>query len=264
VLRLWIGISQVLVGIVSFCPVVFVPHPIAQRRDGEPVREPVDFASFAAGDVDERLRDRASEVVTRRDGAHELRVVGFQAAQRARNLGSVRLDALGEEILRKQVVVCDQPDADLAQGAKVPSRRAARHLEEALVRVVARLDGRGGAQVSDELAAQLDSARNIEAVPAPEGGPPATFVEAVEQGLEAAETEAGRRLSKLVDQAKDRAAAERDASLERLTRWLLQSKAKPAQREKILEEEARFHDAAIAALDGATLELDQVALVQLL
>src|SRR5207253_4836882 len=69
--------------------------------------------------------------------------------------------------------------ADLAQGAKVPSRRAARHLEDALIRVVARLDGRGGALVSDELAAQLDSARNIEAVPAPEGGPPAPFAAAV-------------------------------------------------------------------------------------
>src|SRR5712692_6223227 len=154
--------------------------------------------------------------------------------------------------------------ADLAQGAKVPSRRAARHLDDALIRVVARLDGRGGAQVSDELAAQLDSARSIEPVPAPEGGPPATFVAAVEQGLEAAEVEARRRLSKLVAQAKDRAAAEREASLERLARWLAQSKAKPAQREKILQDERRIHDAAIAALDGARLELDQSALIQLL
>jgi ATP-dependent helicase HepA len=154
--------------------------------------------------------------------------------------------------------------ADLAQGAKVPSRRAARHLEDALIRVVARLDGRGGAQVSDELAAQLDSARNVEAVPAPEGGPPAPFVEAVEQGLEATEAEARRRLTKLVAQAKERASAERDASLKRLTRWLSQTKAKPAQREKVLQEESRIHDAAIAALDGARLELDQSALVQLL
>ncbi|HYV65521.1 MAG TPA: helicase-related protein, partial [Myxococcales bacterium] len=154
--------------------------------------------------------------------------------------------------------------ADLAQGARVPSRRAARHLEDALVRVVARLDGRGGARISDELATQLDSARDTEPVPAPEGGPPATFVAAVEQGLRAAEAEANRRLSKLVAQAKDRAAAERDATLERLTRWLQQTKAKAAQRDKILQEERRIHDAAIAALDGARLELDQSALVQLL
>ena len=154
--------------------------------------------------------------------------------------------------------------ADLAQGAKVPSRRAARHLDDALIRVVARLDGRGGAEVSEELAAQLDSARNVEAVPAPEGGPPAPFAAAVEQGLEAAEAEARRRLARLVAEAKERAAAERDASLKRLSRWLAQGKAKSAEREKILQEEAQVHDAAIEALDGARLELDQSALVQLL
>jgi ATP-dependent helicase HepA len=154
--------------------------------------------------------------------------------------------------------------ADLAQGAKVPSRRASRHLDDGLIRVVARLDGRGGVQVSDELAAQLDSARNIEPVPAPEGGPPAPFVAAVEQGLAAAEAEARRRLAKLVADAKQRAAAERDASLARLSRWLSQTKAEPSQRDKILQEESRIHDAAISALDGARLELDQSALVQLL
>ena len=175
---------------------------------------------------------------------------------RVRGVSGAALDA-------RFLVTLPEP-ADLAQGAKVPSRRAARHLDDALIRVVARLDGRGGAQVSDELAAQLDSARNIEAVPAPEGGPPAPFAAAVEEGLEATEAEARRRLARLVAEAKERAAAERDASLERLSRWLLQGKAKPAQREKILQEEARVHDAAMEALDGARLELDQSALVQLL
>jgi ATP-dependent helicase HepA len=175
---------------------------------------------------------------------------------RVRGYSGAALDA-------RFLVTLPEP-ADLAQGAKVPSRRAARHLDDALIRVVARLDGRGGAQVSDELAAHLDSARNIEAVPAPEGGPPAPFVAAVEQGLEAAEAEARRRLARLVAQAKESAAAERDSSLKRLSRWLSQSKASPAQREKILQEEARVHDAAMEALDGARLELDQSALVQLL
>jgi hypothetical protein len=128
---------------------------------------------------------------------------------------------------------------------------------------VAKLDGRGGAQVSDELAAQLDSAQKVEPVPAPEGGPPAAFVAAVERGLELAEQQARRRLAELVAQAKERARAERDSSLKRLQRWLSQTKAKPAQRERVLDEEARFHDAALAALDGAKLELDQAALVQL-
>ncbi|HWE25574.1 MAG TPA: hypothetical protein VG496_16680, partial [Myxococcales bacterium] len=154
--------------------------------------------------------------------------------------------------------------ADLAQGAKVPSRRAARHLSDSLIRVVARLDLSGGARTAEDLAAQLDSARQIEAVPAPEGGPPAAFVSAVEKGLEAAEADARRRLGQLVAEAKERAAAERDASLARLRRWLSQTKAKAGQREKILEQEAQFHDAAIAALSGAGIELDQVALVQLL
>jgi len=89
-------------------------------------------------------------------------------------------------------------------------------------------------------------------------------VAAVEQGLEAAEAEAHRRLVKLLAQVKERASAEREASLQRLSRWLAQSKAKPAQRERVLEEEARVHDATMAALDGARLELDQCALVQLL
>src|SRR5712671_2728150 len=175
---------------------------------------------------------------------------------RVRGMSGAALDA-------RYLVTLPEP-ADLAQGAKVPSRRAARHLDDALIRVVARLDGRGGAEVSDELAAHLDSARNIEAVPAPEGGPPAPFAAAVEQGLDAAEAEARRRLARLVADAKSRAAAERDASLQRLSRWLAQGKASPSQREKILQEEARVHDAAMEALDGARLELDQSALVQLL
>ena len=169
----------------------------------------------------------------------------------------------GAALDARWLVTLPEP-ADLAQGAKVPSRRAARHLEDGLVRVVARLDGRGGALVSDELAAQLDSARTIEAVPAPEGGPPAAFVAAVEQGLAAAEAEAQKRLTRLVAQAKERAASERDASLKRLNRWLLQSRAKAAERDRILRQEAQLHDSALAALDGARLELDQAALIQLI
>jgi ATP-dependent helicase HepA len=168
----------------------------------------------------------------------------------------------GAALDARYLVALPEP-ADLAQGAKVPSRRAARHLEDGLVRVVARLDGRGGAQVSDELAAQLDSARSVEGVPAPEGGPPAAFVAAVELGLAAAEAEAERRLSQLVAQARERAAAERDSALRRLSRWLAQSGAKAAERDRLLQEEARQHDAVVAALEGARLELDQTALVQL-
>jgi hypothetical protein len=174
-----------------------------------------------------------------------------------------RVRAAGGAALDARFLVTLPEPADLAQGAKVPSRRASRHLDEALIRVVAKIDGRGGAQPSDELEAQLDSARHVEPVPAPEGGPPPAFIAAVERALEVALEQASRRLADLVAQAKERARDERDSSLKRLQRWLSQTKAKAAQRERILGEEARFHDAALAALDGAQLELDQAALVQL-
>ena len=152
--------------------------------------------------------------------------------------------------------------ADLAQGARVPSRRAARHLDEALVRVAVRLDGRGSARVDDALAAQLDSAE-VDPVPAPEGGPPATFVQAVEMGLRAAREEAERRLRRLVEDAKRGVVAEKESASRRLSRWLSQSKVPAASAEKVLAAEAKLYDDAAAALDGARLELDQAALVQL-
>jgi ATP-dependent helicase HepA len=152
--------------------------------------------------------------------------------------------------------------ADLAQGARVPSRRAARHLEEALVRVAVRLDGRGGVRVEDGLAAQLDSAK-VEPVPAPEGGPPGAFVQAVEAGLGVAQEEAQRRLRRLVEGAKTGIRAEQEAAARRLLRWLSQSKVAASEADKLVSQEAQLFDQAAAALDGARLELDQVALIQL-
>jgi ATP-dependent helicase HepA len=152
--------------------------------------------------------------------------------------------------------------ADLAQGARVPSRRAARHLDEALVRVAVRLDGRGAARVDDGLVAQLDSVQ-LDPVPAPEGGPPAAFAQAVEMGLRVAREEAERRLRRLVEDAKRGVEAEKDAASRRLSRWLSQSKVPAASAEKVLAAEAKLYDDAAAALDGARLELDQAALVQL-
>ena len=152
--------------------------------------------------------------------------------------------------------------ADLAQGARVPSRRAARHLDESQVRVVVRLDGRGGARVDDGIAVQLDSAQ-LDPVPAPDGGPPQAFVQAVELSLRTAEDEARKRLKRLVAQAKERARAEKESSQRRLSRWLSQSKVKGAEAQRVLVSEASLHEAVSAALDGARLELDQAALVQL-
>jgi ATP-dependent helicase HepA len=159
------------------------------------------------------------------------------------------------------LVILPEP-ADLAQGARVPSRRAARHLDEALVRVAVRLDGRGSARVDDGLAAQLASAE-VDTVPAPDGGPPATFVQAVESGLRVARDEAERRLRRLIEEAKRGVAAEKESASRRLSRWLSQSQVPAASAEKVLAAEAKLYDDAAAALEGARLELDQAALVQL-
>jgi hypothetical protein len=131
-----------------------------------------------------------------------------------------------------------------------------------LIRVVVRLDGRGGARPEDALGPQLDSAKQ-EPVPAPDGGPPAAFVQAVELALRVAEDEAQKRLSRLVAQAKERVAEEKESAQKRLRRWLAQSKVKAAEAEKVLSAEAALFDAVAEALDGAHLELDQSALVQL-
>lgn len=153
--------------------------------------------------------------------------------------------------------------ADLAQGARVPSRRAARLLEDGLVRVVVRLDGRGGAQADDALASALDAAA-LEPVPAPDGGPPAAFVAAVEGGRLAAQAEAERRLARFVAAARQRVEEDAERSFQRLVRFFSQSGATKAQRERALAAERRLHEETARALDGARLELDQLSLVQLL
>lgn len=182
--------------------------------------------------------------------------LGRATVGRARVKGTV-----GAALDARYLVALPEP-ADLAQGARVPSRRAARHLEEQLVRVVVRLDGRGGARVDDALGPQIDSAK-LEPVPAPEGGPPAAFVQAVELALRVAEQEAHDRLAESLTAAKKRLAAEKDAALKRVTRWLAQSKVKKADAEKVLEAEAAVYDAAASALEEVRLELDQASLVQL-
>jgi len=87
--------------------------------------------------------------------------------------------------------------------------------------------------VEDALRAQLDSAK-LEPVPAPEGGPPGAFAQAVEAGLRVAEEEAQRRLRALVEAAKARIRAEQEATSLRLGRWLAQSKVPAAEAAKVL------------------------------
>jgi ATP-dependent helicase HepA len=183
--------------------------------------------------------------------------LGRAAVYRARIPG-----ATGAALDARWVVALPEP-ADLAQGAKVPSRRASRYLDDARVRVVARLDGRGSVSIEEALVAQLDSA-DADPVPAPDGGPPAPFVAAVEAGLSAAEAEAQKRLSRLLAQARERVARDRAAAQDRLGRFLAQSKVDAAEREKLIAAEGLLYDQIGEALDGARLELDQAALVQLL
>jgi ATP-dependent helicase HepA len=177
-------------------------------------------------------------------------------------VGRAKVRGVTGAALDARFLVALPEPADLAQGARVPSRRAARHLEEMLIRVVVRLDGRGGARAEDALGAQLDSAR-AEHVPAPEGGPPGPFVQAIELALRTAEEEARKRLMRLIEQAKDRALEEKASAQKRLSRWLQQSRVRGPPAEKVLAAEAKLHEAVAGALDGARLELDQAALIQL-
>ena len=57
--------------------------------------------------------------------------------------------------------------------------------------------------------------------------------------------------------------SERTASLKRLARFLGQSGVKEAEKERVLDEETALYEQVLGALDGARLELDQAALVQL-
>ena len=131
------------------------------------------------------------------------------------------------------------------------------------MRVVVRIDARGELYIDEELAAVVDPGRS-EGVPAPEGGPPPAFVSAIERGLTRAESEAQKRLAKLVAEAGERLDREKEAAQKRLGRWLSQSGAKAKERERILAEDAAQYEAARAALDGARLELDQAAVAQLI
>ena len=50
----------------------------------------------------------------------------------------------------------------------------------------------------------------------------------------------------------------------RLRRWLSQGKASRAELSRAFGDEERMHDEVATALEGARLELDQAAIVQLL
>ena len=105
---------------------------------------------------------------------------------------------------------------------------------------------------------------DLDEVPPPDAGPPASFVTAVETALRTAEAEAKERLNRLIAMAERSADAERESALRRLARWLRQSKADAAEQRRALDAESALHDRVAEALHGARLELDQAAIVQLL
>jgi hypothetical protein len=71
------------------------------------------------------------------------------------------------------------------------------------------------------------------------------------------------RLRKLVEAAKGGIRAEQEAATRRLGRWLSQSKVPEGEAQEVIAREARVYEEAAEALNGARLELDQAALVQL-
>ena len=93
----------------------------------------------------------------------------------------------------------------------------------------------------------------------------ATWAEELKAAADRGEPDDGTRyyqhwlaaLERLVLQAKDRVASEKEAARRRLSRWLAQSRVKSSEAETVLADEAKMHDAAAAALEGARLELDQ-------
>jgi len=86
----------------------------------------VDLAALAAGGVDGRLRDRASEVRAGRDGGRKSRVVAGKGLERRAHFGSTGQHPLGEQVLREEVVVGDEAHADLPERAAFAEQAAQR------------------------------------------------------------------------------------------------------------------------------------------
>jgi len=146
---------------------------------------------------------------------------------------------------------------DLAGGAKVPSRQAARYLHDARFQVAVELTrGSGRPKVRDEL---LEALEDPEGAPTPRDGGP-MLAEAVRAAHETARAEAMIRFERARSEALARLEADREASLDRLQ--LAARRADPLEL-RALQAEAtsinRALDAARKALEAARLELDQAA-----
>lgn len=150
------------------------------------------------------------------------------------------------------------PEAeDAAAGSRVPSRQAARYLENARFQVAVEL-ARGGdrPRVRQELLEDLEEA---DGAPAPRA-PADALAQAVGAAFEAAKAEADLRLKREIEGAIGRLEADRDQALERL---VLAARRADEYEVAALEAEADrinlAHAQASRALRGARLELDQAA-----
>ena len=145
--------------------------------------------------------------------------------------------------------------ADLAPGARVPSRQASRYLDESPVSVL--VDMGSGHAVVDGGAARLeessDRARDARGAP-----PPA---EVVEPAAEAAGKEARAELSRRVARAVKRLASHSDAEEERLLEAARQGVASREAVERALVSVLLHRELVEEALAKVDLELDAAAVV---
>jgi ATP-dependent helicase HepA len=144
--------------------------------------------------------------------------------------------------------------ADLAPGARVPSRQAARYLEEAPIAVVADL-GEGN-RILIGLAESLEDEAGAEETRV--GAPPAPMLEGARS---AAEKEAQAQLARRRDEALATLAAHAEAEEERLVTAAFRGGAGRKAVDAALAAVREHHAATEDALKRVRLELDAVALV---
>lgn len=155
------------------------------------------------------------------------------------------------------LVVFPEPE-DLAEGARVPSRQAARYLDRARFQVAVELArGSDRPRVRDEL---LEDLEDPDGAPAPRGAVGAGLAEAVASAHEAAKEEASRRLEEEKSQALLRLEEDRQAALSRID--LAVRRGDPLEIQALQYEKEdleRAYARARRALEAARLELDQAA-----
>ena len=180
--------------------------------------------------------------------------LGRAAVARASRLGS------GAAMLARYAPRLPEP-ADLAAGARVPSRRAERYLDVDGFAIAVRLEP-SGARVDQALGDALAAAL-LDDLPAPNRTTPEPFRAALDALSRAADAEALRRFQSARADALERLAADRDAAAARLARNLAHAGARPARIAELVAAEKAPYDEAAAALLAASLELDAAAVVQL-